>query len=420
MPPTCCTADIIPLKHVNDLFNDDFKKTWNKKFREFSTSNHHYCPRAKCRERIRPEDICHHKNGRTSANCRECGIEICGVCFNKWHESKICPASPNNAQWKRCFNCKAMVELKDGSNHMTCRCGARFCLICETKWKVCKCPSFQYDMDDEDELDQMQIPVAMVSRERLGGFDGLPRGSRSGWQSHREYREGEQAGRLPPADADAADDDDDEDYIEDIAHEAPMGNPTGHILNEEYRRVQGAAVPPPAVPLPPPSVVPERANSGVNYVSGVNKARGVRSSSMERRLADRFSEQRHGPALHTRPFSQHFSSLPVPPIGMAPPPSQAPMPPASISRRHTMDNDVYEMPFDSRYSAAPVPRRTSTREFMDDFDVHAPIGRRRVRQVVPPPPSALAGLTGAGNGMNRVNEWMDHVDPYPPENQTVA
>ncbi|KAI1827988.1 hypothetical protein F4861DRAFT_236736 [Xylaria intraflava] len=418
MPPKCCTSDIIPLKLVNDLFKDDFKRTWNKRFREFSARNRNYCPRSKCRERIRPEDICHHKNGRTSATCRNCDQEICGVCFNKWHESKVCPAHTNTAHWKRCFSCHAMVELKEGSNQMTCHCGARFCMICEARWKACKCPSFHYDMDDEDELDHVQIPIAMVSRERLGGFDSLPRGPRPGWQPIRDYREAEATGRLQHADAD------DEDYLDDINDDIGMGNATGHFLNDGYGRSQNTVMPqapPPAVPLPPPSVVPERVNSGANYVSGVNKARGVRGSSMERRLADRFSEQRQGPTPHHRSFSQHFPSHPVPPLGMVPPqPVQPPMVPSPISRRHTMDNDLYEMTFDPRFSVPPVPRRAAAHEYRDDFDIHAPLSRRRIRQTAPPPPSALAGLTGAGNGMNRVNEWMDHVDPFPPDNQTVA
>ncbi|KAI1431633.1 hypothetical protein GGR50DRAFT_689575 [Xylaria sp. CBS 124048] len=404
MPPKCCTSDIIPLKHVNDLFNDEFKRTWNKKFREHSTRNRNYCPKSKCRERIWPEDICHHKNGRSSATCRECETKICGLCFNKWHESKHCPAPANTGHWKRCFNCKAMVELKEGSNHMTCRCGARFCMICEARWKACKCPSFHYEMEDEDEMEHVQIPIAMVSRERLGGgFDSAPRGPRPGWPPARDYRGEEPTGRQPHARPN-----DDDGYVDDINDDIDIGNTAGHFM-DEYRMSQGAA-PPPAVPLPPPSVAPDRANSGANYVSGVNKARGVRASSMERRLADRFSDQRQGTATasHHRYSQQHYPSHAGPSMGMGPPPVQAPMAPSPISRRHTMDNDMYEIPFDHRYSAPPAPRRGST------------LGRRRMRQAAPPPPSALAGLTGAGNGMNRVNEWMDHVDPYPPDSQTVA
>lgn len=127
-PPCCCTPDIIPLEHVNDLFSDTFKRNWNEKFAKSSAGDRVYCPKARCREWIRPTDYRHHSNGRTSATCRNCDTRICGTCHKKWHESKHCPADADTAQflqvakeagWKRCYNCKAMVELKEGGNHMT-------------------------------------------------------------------------------------------------------------------------------------------------------------------------------------------------------------------------------------------------------------------------------------------------------------
>ncbi|KAI0555307.1 hypothetical protein F4679DRAFT_578693 [Xylaria curta] len=443
MPPTCCTTDIIPLKHVNEMFNDDFKRTWNEKYAAFSARDRNYCPRAKCRAWIRPEDLRHHSNGRTSATCRKCETEICGVCYNKWHESKHCPTDADTAQflkvakeagWKRCFNCQAMVELKDGCNHMTCRCGAQFCMICGSKWKACDCPSFNYELNSEDDFDHVQIPLPMVSRERLGGTDGLPRGLRSGLaythepQRYRGHRDENRARRLQHADEDDDnEDDDDDDYLNDMGDMMGMGNAAGHFMTGDYRRRSHSTivppVPPPAVPLPPASVTLERPKSGANYVSGVNKARGVRGSSMERRLADRFSDQRQTFNPHHRPFGQHVPPPTAPPLGMGmgpPLPHQAPLVASPISRRHTMDDDMYDIPFDPRYAPPSLPRRATAHAYMDDFAVDAPMGRQRYRQMEPPRPSELAGLTGPGSGMNRVFEWRNHVDPYPPDSQTVA
>ncbi|KAI0416890.1 hypothetical protein F5X98DRAFT_170293 [Xylaria grammica] len=442
MPPTCCTDDIIPLKHVNDLFNDEFKRIWNEKFAKFLARDRNYCPRAKCREWIRPADHRHHSNGRTSATCRRCKTEICGDCYNKWHKSRQCPTDADTAQflkvakeagWKRCFNCQAMVELKEGCNHMTCRCGAQFCMLCGSKWKACECPSFNYPMNEEGGLDHVQIHVPMVSRERLGGTDGLARSLRPGLSFAHEPRRhrGHRDDRRRPQHANDDDDDDDEeaddddDYLDDMGDAMGMGNPATQFMNDDYRRrahsVVVPSVRPPAVPLPPPSLTLERPNSGANYVSGVNKARGVRSSSMERRLADRFSEQRQNFNSHHRSFGQSIPPPTAPPMGMVPPPlHQPPMVQSPISRRHTMDDDMYDMPFDPRYASHAIPRRATTHPYMDDFAVHAPMGRRRYRQMEPAKPSELAGLTGPGSGMNRVFEWVNHVDPYPPDNQTVA
>ncbi|KAI0523634.1 hypothetical protein F5B22DRAFT_406616 [Xylaria bambusicola] len=440
MPPKCCTDDIIPLKHVNDLFNDDFKRSWNEKFASFLNRDRNYCPRAKCREWIRPADLRHHNNGRTSATCRKCHTEICGLCYKKWHKSRRCPVDADTAQfervakeagWKRCFNCQAMVELKEGCNHMTCRCGAQFCMMCGSKWKVCDCPSFSYDLNEEDDFGHVQIHVPMVSRERLGGADGLARGAHLSYgQEPRHYRGHRNRGRIQRPlqrddndDYDDDEDDDDDDYLNDTGDVIDMGNGPPHFLNNDYRRRAHSAVappvPPPAVPPPPPSVTLERQNSGANYVSGVNKARGVRASSMERRLADRFSEQRQN--SNSRPFGPPIPPSTAPPMGMGLPPLRPnPMVPSPISRRHTMDDDLYDLPFDPRYASHSIPRRHPPHNYMDDFAVHAPMGRRRFRQMEPPKPSELAGLTGPGSGMNRVYEWVNHVDPYPPDNQTVA
>jgi hypothetical protein len=36
--------------------------------------------------------------------------------------------------WRRCPECKAMVELSDGCNHISCVCGAHFCYDCGKGW----------------------------------------------------------------------------------------------------------------------------------------------------------------------------------------------------------------------------------------------------------------------------------------------
>lgn len=41
--------------------------------------------------------------------------------------------------WKRCYNCNALVEHKDACQHMTCRCGAQFCYVCNERWRTCSC-----------------------------------------------------------------------------------------------------------------------------------------------------------------------------------------------------------------------------------------------------------------------------------------
>jgi len=84
------------------------------------------------------------------------------------HKSRECPKDPEIAKlieqakergWQRCFNCNSMVELKEGCNHMTCRCLAEFCMVCSGRWKTCDCPWFNYsNLPGPDALIDMRVP----------------------------------------------------------------------------------------------------------------------------------------------------------------------------------------------------------------------------------------------------------------------
>ncbi|KAG5984599.1 hypothetical protein E4U54_006120, partial [Claviceps lovelessii] len=126
MPPRCC-QDYIPLKHVERLFDHAFKKTWNRKFAEYSTKNRIYCPSRRCGEWIKPANI-RREGGRKVGRCGRCSTKVCCSCNGRWHGTRPCSDDAETADilaqaqeegWKRCFKCKALVELKEGCNHMT-------------------------------------------------------------------------------------------------------------------------------------------------------------------------------------------------------------------------------------------------------------------------------------------------------------
>ncbi|KAF2084966.1 hypothetical protein K490DRAFT_4161, partial [Saccharata proteae CBS 121410] len=166
MPPTCCTSAPIPLKHVDRLFSTRFKIQWNKKYQEYTTANRIYCPNPGCGEWIRPEHISTPTipptaatasgaaSGRQMAKCGRCKTRVCVSCNARWHgNTSDCPNDSETQRlteiakregWQRCYNCRAMVELKEGCNHMTCRCKAQFCMLCGERWKGCSCPWFNY------------------------------------------------------------------------------------------------------------------------------------------------------------------------------------------------------------------------------------------------------------------------------------
>lgn len=172
MPPRCCTSDHIPLKHVENLFDTKFKIKWNKKYQEYTTKNRIYCPTKGCGEWIKPSHIFLDTStgptgGRKYGKCSKCKTKVCCLCNGKWHSGKDCPKDEETKRfvemakqkgWQRCYNCSAMVELKEGCNHMTCRCTAEFCMICGSKWKTCDCPWFNYDSGHGDRLNHMNVP----------------------------------------------------------------------------------------------------------------------------------------------------------------------------------------------------------------------------------------------------------------------
>lgn len=128
MPPRCCTEDPIPVEHVDRLFDISFKKTWNRKFAEYSTRNRIYCPSRRCGEWIKPNRVQKLRDGRKIATCGHCKTEVCCACNGKAHRSKDCPRDDATNEileqakefgWQRCFHCREMVELREGCNHMT-------------------------------------------------------------------------------------------------------------------------------------------------------------------------------------------------------------------------------------------------------------------------------------------------------------
>jgi hypothetical protein len=70
--------------------------------------------------------------------CVICGTEYCLQCMMPRHEGDCDEHGVEflkaNMHFQRCEKCRAMVEKKQGCNHMTCRCGHQFCYLCGGTW----------------------------------------------------------------------------------------------------------------------------------------------------------------------------------------------------------------------------------------------------------------------------------------------
>lgn len=411
MPPKCCTADVIPLKHVERLFDANFKRNWNLKFQEYSTKNRIYCPARRCGEWIKPGNI-HKEDGKKYGKCGRCKTKVCCLCNGKWHGTKDCPKdeatnrlleTAKQAGWQRCYSCRTMVELKEGCNHMTCFCTAEFCMICGLKWKSCNCPWFNYEAVEADRLNHMRepqeaqqphIPEAthgqQQQQQQQHGQRNLPdeRGPRRQRPPNNYYDEMNQRRRQERADEILARrlqgvgiDDSGDDYQGGIGDIYGVGNAAGHFMNDDYIRTAHNIL----------TGNYEHANAAANYVMGVRAARGVARP----------------PLAGTRP-----NILPPnrPPGLLRVPPPPAPQPPL---RRHTMREVAYNSAPTTPPAERVIPRRTRT-DYASEAAVHAPLG-----ELPETSPAILAGLGGNRRG-NRVGAWLTHVAPGQPEEGVLS
>jgi len=388
MPPTCCTSDHIPLHHVENLFDISFKKTWNRKFQEYTTKNRMYCPSRKCGAWIKPKDIHRDRDGKKYGVCSSCKTKVCFSCNGKWHSSRDCPKDEETKQlletaqkhgWQRCYNCRTMIELKEGCNHMTCRCKAEFCMICGLKWKTCNCPWFNYEAVENDRLLHMRLPgdpflpIPRRGEVRYRNYDDEMNDRR-----RQERTDGILARRFQGLET--GDRGFDDDYNGGIGDIMGIGNGAGHFMNESFRRpgLSGGANysmrdrrPPPAIDryMPPPRPIARPPSPP-----------RVRSRDM----IDRYPPPDPGPARKEIIEDLNRSSY------------------RERERdrgRRTRPSSVVRTPERSR--------NTVIKERSPDSSLGS---------------SELAGLNtkGSGGGIGRVKAWRSHVQPGEPEEGVLS
>ena len=120
-PPRCCRQGI-PLTLVRLYLSGELVQRFQKKTVEFRTRNRTYCSRPTCSAFITPDNITGER-----ARCTACFTTTCTICKGTSHDGD-CPADTATQQvleaareqgWQRCYNCRRIVELKVGCNHMT-------------------------------------------------------------------------------------------------------------------------------------------------------------------------------------------------------------------------------------------------------------------------------------------------------------
>lgn len=120
-PPRCC-RQTISLTSARLYLSSDLVQRFQQKAVEFRSSDRTYCSRPTCSAFITSADI----DGER-ATCTTCFQQTCTICKSNSHDGD-CPQDTATQQvlaaaaeegWQRCYNCRRLVELDIGCNHMT-------------------------------------------------------------------------------------------------------------------------------------------------------------------------------------------------------------------------------------------------------------------------------------------------------------
>lgn len=123
-PPRCC-GNVIPPGVALRILNYEELRNFSERALEWTAKDRLYCAEPTCSKFIPPFAI-RDEHG----TCPECHQRTHVPCRSLAHPRVDCPMDePLHAilemadaeNWKRCFNCRTMVELHHGCNHMTCR-----------------------------------------------------------------------------------------------------------------------------------------------------------------------------------------------------------------------------------------------------------------------------------------------------------
>lgn len=133
-PPKCCLQPISP-KTIDAHVSTETKDLFKQRTKEYAVppGERWYCPSPKCSKWISRGKLSLSSN---SVKCPHCKVRICHICRALAHAGdEDCPqdfaldATLEEAEregWRRCYRCRAMVELTVGCRHITCKCKAEF------------------------------------------------------------------------------------------------------------------------------------------------------------------------------------------------------------------------------------------------------------------------------------------------------
>ncbi|KAH0541495.1 hypothetical protein FGG08_004036 [Glutinoglossum americanum] len=172
-PPKCCLTEI-PVKVIQGHLSFTQKALYKRKAREYAVpaGDRLFCPYPSCSRWNPPSKTAVKFN---MIRCKYCRRKICFICKGKAHNAGTdCPQDSaleatlrqaHRSGWRRCYQCKNMVEKQSGCIHITCKCKAQFCYTCGVQWKTCACT-------EEDEVNRHQALQQQADQEDEEAAEG--------------------------------------------------------------------------------------------------------------------------------------------------------------------------------------------------------------------------------------------------------
>lgn len=136
-PPKCCLQEI-PRRILDTSLSSSEMIEYDQKALEYAVdvASRYYCGSPECAKWIDTRKVTR-QNG--ALECPHCKFWMCTSCRGAQHTAnEDCPQDfglsaaleqAERAGWRRCYNCRTMVELNTGCRHITCKCKAEFWFV---------------------------------------------------------------------------------------------------------------------------------------------------------------------------------------------------------------------------------------------------------------------------------------------------
>ncbi|CAE6000566.1 unnamed protein product [Arabidopsis arenosa] len=174
--PTClgngCKFELT-LESCSMVLTPKLIEMWKRKMEEdlIPAADKIYCPYPSCSKLMSKTALSRETNQSNVRACVKCCGLFCIECKVPPHPDLSCAdykklnpeplfddkklkSLANDKKWRQCVQCSQLIELREGCNHITCRCRYEFCYVCGNEWKENQrsCTSgCKLDHDDDDE-----------------------------------------------------------------------------------------------------------------------------------------------------------------------------------------------------------------------------------------------------------------------------